>query len=145
MNDTPFPVQNLIELQVPDFQVIKDYYQKLGFSIVWERPPEGFKGYLVLKMDHNILCFWAGNEHVFEQDYFKQFPKESPRGYGIELVLMVDDVDQYYEQVKEIANIFEPLQPRPWGLKDFRCVDPAGYYLRFTMKHNILDSKFAVK
>jgi len=26
----------------------------------------------------------------------------------------------------------EDLQDRPWGLKDFRILDPAGYYLRIT-------------
>jgi hypothetical protein len=45
----------LVELHVPDFQQVKDYYIPLGFEIVWERPPEGFKGYLVMKMENNIL------------------------------------------------------------------------------------------
>lgn len=26
----------------------------------------------------------------------------------------------------------EDIQHRPWGLKDFRILDPAGYYLRIT-------------
>jgi len=56
---------------------------------------------------------------------------------------MVDDVETYYENVKDIANIYEPLTMRPWGLKDFRCTDPAGFYLRFTDKHDILDSNNA--
>lgn len=145
MTDAPFPAFNLVELHVPDFEVIKAYYQSMGFDIVWERPPEGFKGYLVVRLDHNVLCFWAGNEHVYEQEYFSHFPRDSKRGYGVELVLMVDDIDAYYDKVKDIANVFEPLQLRPWKLRDFRCVDPAGYYLRFTSKHNILDSSNAVK
>ena len=144
-NETLFPVHTLIELQVEDFEPIRSYYEKLGFEVKWVRPPEGFKGYLVLKLDHNILCFWGGNEHVSEQQYFAQFPKNSPRGYGVEIVLMVDDVESYYAKVKEVANIFEPLRMRPWGLNDFRCVDPAGFYLRFTSKHDILDNKYAVK
>jgi hypothetical protein len=28
----------------------------------------------------------------------------------------------------------EDLQPRPWGLEDFRLVDPDGYYLRVTFR-----------
>ena len=134
----------LLELHVPDFQNVKNYYGKLGFRIVWERPPEGFKGYLVLQLDDNILCFWAGNEHVYEQPFFKKFPNDTPRGYGVEIVLMVDDIDAYYENIKEIANVVEPLVLQPWGLKDFRCVDPFGYYLRITSRHNILDSGNAV-
>ena len=30
----------LIELHVPDFKPVKDFYSQLGFEIVWEREPE---------------------------------------------------------------------------------------------------------
>jgi lactoylglutathione lyase len=141
------PAQNytLIELHVPDFEKVKEYYQRLGFEIVWEREPEGFKGYLILKMGNNILCFWAGNEQVYEQPFFSKFPKDTPRGYGVELVIMVDDIEVYYEKVKSHANVVEELTTQPWGLKDFRTEDPYGYYLRFTSLHNILDKVNAVK
>lgn len=135
----------LLELQVPDFTKVKEFYSQLGFRVVWERKPEGFKGYLVIKMEDNILCFWAGNDKVYEQSYFKKFPKDAPRGNGVELVLMVKDLEQYYLEVKSKVEVFEELQDRPWGLRDFRIVDPFGFYLRFTTRHNILDSKYAVK
>lgn len=140
------PAQNnvLLELHVPDFEIIKDYYKKLDFEIVWERKPEGFKGYLILKMNDNILCFWAGNEDVYEQPFFKKFPKDTPRGYGVEIVIMVSDIESYYEKVKDFANVVEELVKQPWGLKDFRTQDPCGYYLRFTSIHNILDNGNAV-
>lgn len=134
----------LLELHTPDFQKVKDYYGKLGFKIVWERKPEGFKGYLVMSMGGNILCFWAGNEKVYKQDYFKKFPKKSLRGYGVELVLMVDNIDEYYKRVRSFANVYEELRLRPWGLRDFRTIDPFGFYLRFTSKHDIFDPKHAV-
>lgn len=141
------PAQNniLLELHVPDFKKVKEYYGKLGFEVIWEREPEGFKGYLILKMRENILCFWAGNENVYEQTYFKKFPKNTKRGYGVEIVIMVDDVEEYYSKVKGFANVVEELVLRPWGLKDFRVEDPYGYYLRFTTYHNILDDDNAVK
>ncbi len=141
------PAQNniLLELHVPDFEKVKDYYQKLGFEVIWERQPEGHKGYLILKMGDNILCFWAGNEHVYEQSYFKRFPKDTKRGYGVEIVIMVKDIEAYYEKVKDFANVVEDLETKPWGLKDFRTEDPFGYYLRITSLHNILDDTNAVK
>ena len=141
------PAQNnvLLELHVPDFEKVKKYYGKLGFEIVWERKPEGFKGYLILKMGNNILCFWAGNEHVYEQPYFMRFSKNTKRGYGVEIVIMVEDVEVYYSKVKGFANVVEELTLQPWGLKDFRVEDPFGYYLRITSYHNILDNNNAVK
>jgi hypothetical protein len=31
-----------------------------------------------------------------------------------------------------MGPLAEDLQERPWGLTDFRILDPAGYYLRIT-------------
>ncbi len=58
---------------------------------------------------------------------------------------MVDDIEGFYERVKGYANVVEPLIEQPWGLKDFRCTDPFGYYLRFTSKYDILDKSNAVE
>lgn len=145
MVETPQRNKVLLEIHVPDFNIVKEYYGKLGFKVQWERPPEGFKGYLIMNMDENILCFWAGNDHVWEQEYFSQFSKDSKRGYGLEIVVMVEDIEAYYEKVKDFANVVEELQLKPWGLKDFRTEDPFGYYLRFTSHHDIFDPKYAVK
>jgi predicted enzyme related to lactoylglutathione lyase len=134
-----------LELHVPDFEKVKDYYSKMGFKVVWERQPEDSKGYLVMARDGNLICFWSGTDAIYKQTYFKRFPKNTPRGYGVELVIMVDDIDKYYEKVKTHANVVEPLVLRPWGSKDFRTADPFGYYLRFTERHNILDNANAVK
>lgn len=135
------PAQNnvLLELHVPDFEKVKEFYGKLGFEVIWERKPEGFKGYLILKMGDNILCFFAGNEYVYEQPYFKRFPKKTKRGYGVEIIIMVGNIEEYYLKVKDFANVVEELVLQPWGLKDFRVEDPFGYYIRITSYHDILD------
>ncbi len=134
-----------IELHVPDFDQAKSYYGSLGFKVVWERVPEEAKGYLVMGRGGTVICFWGGNEAIFGQPYFKQFPKDTVRGYGVELVIMVDDIESYYEEVKDVANVVEQLVRQPWGLQYFRAADPFGYYLRFTSKHNILDESNAVE
>ncbi len=134
-----------IELHVEDFEPIEQYYSALGFKVAWKREPEDFKGYLVMQLNDNILCFWAGNRNVFSQNYFKQFPTASPRGYGVELIIMVQDIEAFYKKVEDIANVVEPLTEQPWGLLDFRAVDPAGYHLRFTSEHDVLDPSNAVE
>jgi len=145
VSNMPANNSTLLELHVPDFTKVKDYYVKLGFKVIWERSPDGPKGYLILKMDNNILCFWPGTDSVYDQPYFKRFPKDTVRGYGVEIVIMVDDIDAYYAKVKDFANVVEPLVLQPWGLKDFRAADPFDYYLRFCPKHDILDNDNAVK
>ena len=118
----------MIELHVPDFKPVKDYYKKLGFNIVWERAEEGHKGYMVMELENNLICFWCGNESVYEQSYFSKFPKTSIKGYGVEIVFLIDNVENYYERLEENnIEIFQPLATKPWGLKDFRMVDPFGF------------------
>jgi lactoylglutathione lyase len=52
---------------------------------------------------------------------------------GVELVLEVDNVADERDRVAGAGwPIEEDLQDRPWGLTDFRILDPAGYYLRIT-------------
>jgi lactoylglutathione lyase len=52
---------------------------------------------------------------------------------GVEIVLEVDDVAEVYRQVRTAGCPLEQdLAQRPWGLTDFRVLDPAGYYLRIT-------------
>ena len=143
--DTPATNYLHLELHVPDFEQVKSYYGTLGFRVVWERVPEEAKGYLVMERDGTVLCFWGGNDAIYDQPYFKRFPKDTPRGYGVELVIMVEDIEGYYTSVKDGINVVEPLVEQPWGLKDFRAADPFGYYLRFTSKHNILDKGNAVE
>ena len=49
------------------------------------------------------------------------------------MVLEVDDVVAGRDRVTAAGwPLAEDLQDRPWGLKDFQILDPAGYYLRIT-------------
>jgi lactoylglutathione lyase len=60
-------------------------------------------------------------------------PEERQPPVGVELVLEVDDVAAERDRVVAAGwPLEEDLQDRPWGLKDFRILDPAGYYLRIT-------------
>lgn len=134
-----------IELHVPSFDTVLDFYSKLGFKKVWLRREEDNSDYLVMERDGMILNFWPGNDNVYEQSYFKRFPKNTKRGYGVEIVMMVDEVQAFHDEIKDFANIVNPLVQRPWGLWDFRIEDPFGYYIRITSKHDILSPEYAVE
>jgi uncharacterized glyoxalase superfamily protein PhnB len=55
---------------------------------------------------------------------------------GVELVLEVDDLDAEYRRISTTGwPIVEDLRARPWGLRDFRLLDPDGYYWRMTESH----------
>jgi lactoylglutathione lyase len=52
---------------------------------------------------------------------------------GVELVLEVDDIDAERARIATTQwLVTEDLTLRPWGLRDFRLLDPDGYYWRVT-------------
>jgi uncharacterized glyoxalase superfamily protein PhnB len=70
-----------------------------------------------------------------EDEYFTRHISGHRRGLGVELVLEVDDLDGYHARILASEyEISELLRERPWGLRDFRVVDPDGYYLRITSR-----------
>lgn len=114
----------------------KDFYSKLGFEILREDLPAGKNAYLVMGLEDNMLCFYGGNNVIYQQKYFSRFPANTVPGYGVEIIIQVEDLNKYYQQVSSQIQIFEPLQLRHWGLEDFRITDPFGFYLRVTSRHN---------
>jgi catechol 2,3-dioxygenase-like lactoylglutathione lyase family enzyme len=139
----PALTDTIIELHVPDFSKVKDFYRKLGFEQVWEYEPKGQGGYLVMKRERSVLAFFCGNEEVYNHPFFKKFPKSTPRGYGVEIVIYVSDepLEDFYKSIIENIgqdSVIEELKTQPWRSKDFRIIDPFGFYLRFSEPENIL-------
>lgn len=143
-SEPPISLHNMVELHVPDFELTRNFYTGLGFEVIWERNPEGFKGYLVLKLEGNILCFWGGNENIYQHEHFSQFDRKTQRGYGVEIVHLISNLETLYFRAQSLDCVVEDLKLKPWGIQDFRIIDPWGYYIRFSAFHNILSSGNAV-
>lgn len=56
----------------------------------------------------------------------------------MEIVIEADDVDRAYAlargEAERHGGRIEALDDRPWGARDFRLVDPDGYYVRVTSR-----------
>jgi lactoylglutathione lyase len=117
-----------IELHVPDFEKIIDFYSKLGFKIVLRK-----SRYLIMQMGKTRINFYGGSDEIFQQSYFKNFPKDTKRGYAVEIAISMGDIEKFYEKVKKVLgkHIVQELKLEEWGKKDFRMEDPFGFYLRF--------------
>jgi catechol 2,3-dioxygenase-like lactoylglutathione lyase family enzyme len=136
----------LVELHVPDFEIEKKFYSKLGFKVIWEYPSVEKQGYLVMKRDTSIIAFYCGNQEFFRGSYFERFPQSTVFGYGVEIVIHITNKpieDYYHEVINKIdgKNLEQKLETKPWGKKDFRLIDPFGYYLCIREDENILLSK----
>ena len=132
----------LLELHVPDFKLTKKFYKDLGFKVVWEKKPNERKGYLVMRKGDSILNFYCGNNHVYEQTYFKRFPKTTKRGYAVEIVIPLDDIEGFYKKIykKYKTKVVEPIRLH-FHKQDFRMIDPFGFYLRFVERYDWVNRK----
>lgn len=138
------PIRNnlVIELHVPDLEAVKEFYSKLGFvETMYDEPNEKEQGYLTMTREDiagdTMLNFYGGDERVYTQSFFRQFPKETPRGYEIEVTITISDIEGLYKQVstalkENVVREIAELQDHEFTWKDFRMVDPFGFYLRFT-------------
>lgn len=139
----PIVPNNLVlELHVPDFAKAREFYKLFGFSDLRYDPQSGGNselGYLVLKrkdaLGETHINFYGNKEKVSQHSHFKDFPPTTPRGYAVEITIPVTDVNALWEATKDKltqVQIAQPLVLKRWGKKDFRVVDPFGFYVRFT-------------
>jgi lactoylglutathione lyase len=73
------------------------------------------------------------------EHYHRRAGSNAFLGLGVELCLYVadSDLETWYARAKAAGAQFdrtgsEPLSMRPWGARDFRVLDPDGYYVRVT-------------
>lgn len=126
-----------IELHVPDFAPAKRFYGALGFVSLREETA-GQEGYLVMGHGADLLRFWPGTPAVDRHSHFGRSPTTTPPGHRVEIVLTFDDLEAAFEAARSIGTVVEPIRQRHWGLRDFRVLDPYGFYVRCTEPHDPL-------
>jgi lactoylglutathione lyase len=121
-----------LELFVEDMAASIDFYtQVLAFEVVRHE----LEDYASLRWGNAVLGIGPVAKLPEEGGYFSRDISSYRRGLGVEIVLEVDDVEEWRARVGASGHqILEPLQDRPWGLRDFRIFDPDGYYLRITSR-----------
>jgi lactoylglutathione lyase len=116
------------ELFVADLDAFADFYTRvLGFAIADDRrddtPP-----YLSVRRGGVRI----GAVHAWEP--VDRSARALPT--GVEIVLETDDVAAERDRVVALGwPLDDDLRERPWGLTDFRVLDPDGYYLRLTSQN----------
>jgi len=121
-----------LELFVEDMGESVNFYRRvLGFEVVREEPGD----YASLRSGHIMLGIGPVAKLPETGGHLTRSIASQRRGLGVEIVMEVDDLSAAHRRVLDSAHpVFEPPQQRPWGLWDFRIVDPDGYYLRVTSR-----------
>ena len=117
---------------MPDVEAsVRFYTEKLGFDLIRleretidgrERATFAIVGLgnAVMMLAHESLYVRGGEGGA------------TPRGVGIDVRIMVDDVDAMYRRATENnVTIVHDIGDRPYGLRDFIIRDPDGFRLRF--------------
>ena len=112
---------NTVELKafVPakDFELSKEFYQDLGFTIPWS--------------DSALAYLHHGNVSFLLQKFYLRELAEN-----FMMHLLVEDVDSWWAHVQEkrIAEKYGvralPPEQRPWRMRDFILDDPSGVVWR---------------
>jgi lactoylglutathione lyase len=115
-----------LELFVKSVPESKDFYARvLGFDVVSYQPD----GYSVLRKG-DIQVALQAQEQLSDNHPLKPLSHERV-GLGIEIVLEVDDLEATYAHFLNTDwPLADTLAERPWRSRDFRIIDPNGYYIR---------------
>ena len=121
------------ELTVSNIDVSREFYEKIGFKVVYERKENKF---CFLQLEENQLMIEEQN------DNWNTGEMKYPFGRGVNISMAVSDVEKLYNELKEKQiKIFLDLEVHEYRVndeismdKEFLIQDPDGYLLRFNNK-----------
>jgi lactoylglutathione lyase len=116
-----------VELFPRDIDAFVSFYVGvLRFSLVRDDRPDGGTYVALQRGDVRIGAVAAWEE----TDGSRRLPP-----HGIEIVLETDDLEHERAAVRRAGwELAEDVVERPWGLRDFRLLDPDGHYIRVTTR-----------
>jgi catechol 2,3-dioxygenase-like lactoylglutathione lyase family enzyme len=108
------------------------YIKAFGFQAVRVEPTESAKHYFAVLGRGEV-------EFLFMQENFYLKPAGGRiaeyRGSGVDVRVMVDDVDAVYEHARAAgAEIVHAIGDRDYALRDFIVSDPDGFRIRFAQR-----------
>src|SRR5437588_1893433 len=118
---------SLVELCVSNFeQSIQWFENVLGFRVVARDEDE----YVELSRGETSIQLATDKSPYWETERPRLLPP-GQRGSGVEIVLLVDNVDALYRQAQQArADIVRPLADYPWHMRQFWVRHPDGYLIR---------------
>lgn len=119
------PASLRIELFPSSLEKFIDFYSNvLRFTLI-----KHVDDYAYLQRDN---IFIGAIETISDENLQQKGSYRQPRK-GVEIVLEVDQLENERDHIVEKGwKLDEDIHMQPWGLQDFRLIDPDGYYLRIT-------------
>src|SRR5947209_3082360 len=116
-----------VEICVSDFEQSIQWFENiLGFRVVARDANE----YAELSRGETSIQLAAEDAPYWEPERSRLLPP-GQRGSGVEIVLLVENVDAVYQQAQQArADIVRPLAEYPWHMRQFWVRHPDGYLIR---------------
>ncbi len=108
------------------------YVDVLGFTLVRAEPDGGVPSTFAVVV-RGAAEFMLAHEAFLGSETRAALPY--PRAAGVDVRLMVEDVDAVYAGVVAAGGrIVLPLKDQEYGLRDFIVADPDGFRIRFAQR-----------
>lgn len=119
-----------VEFFVADLERSRDFYTRvLGFTITRQKDD----GFTELRRGSAVLAL--NSDTILNRDHPARPAPNERIAKGIEIVLVAEDLDAAYAGVLASGwPLSTPMTDQPWGMTDFRIVDPDGCYIRVTAR-----------
>src|SRR6266487_885578 len=120
-----------VEICVSDFEQSITWFENvLGFRVVARDAEE----YAELSRGETSIQLASDDAPYWESERPRLLPP-GQRGSGVEIILLVDNVDAVYRQAMQArADIVRPLADYPWHMRQFWVRHPDGYLIRPAQK-----------
>ena len=120
-----------VELCVSDFEQSITWFENvLGFRVVAleaDEYAELSRGETAIQLAPDHAPYWASER--------PRLLPSGQRGSGVEIALLVDDVDAIYRQAMQAqAEIVREIADYPWHMRQFWVRHPDGYLIRPAQK-----------
>jgi uncharacterized glyoxalase superfamily protein PhnB len=115
------------ELFVPDVdEAVRFYTKVLGFALQRAERTGDRSTFAIVRLGGAMIMF------MHEAFYTGPKTELGSRGAGLDIRVMVPDVDSVYETAKAAGMpLMHDIADRDYGLRDFIVRDPNGFRLRF--------------
>lgn len=117
-----------IEFFVEDIARSRAFYTGiLGFAVARQKA-DGFT-----ELRRGSATIALNDRQILNPDHPARPAAGERIGKGVEVVLVEDSLEELYDHVLASGwPISTPLTKQPWGMTDFRVLDPDGIYIRVT-------------
>ena len=117
-----------VEFFVDDLARSRDFYTRvLGFRISRQKE-DGFT-----ELTQGAATLAINSREILTPGHPARPAPGERMGRGVEVVLVAPDLEVVYDRVLASGwPLSTPMTKQPWGMTDFRLIDPDGYYIRIT-------------